>query len=207
MLEQMSDSTSKACQIFLDSMTLNFERWHDGIGYDLEALAQLDSRERSSIEKLLIQNLSEQGDWRDVEALAALNTPAAREAVDKARFHKKTKVRNYALRTIIHSRDPGKTNRELDAELEEQVIQAVMHGNYEIAECMPTLRVRKALLDSVLVVDREIRVSAAAFLLYICGQTSEPFDWDQRPFFLRFGQESGGKLKQAWQELRRRAGL
>ena len=199
--------TSKAYQLFLDSMVLNFERWHDGIGYDLEALAQLDSRERSSIEKLLIQNLADKGDWRDVQALTVLNTPAAREAVDQARFHKKTKVRNYALRTIIHTRDPVNTTRALEAELEEQVIQAVMQGDYEMAESMPTMRVKKALLDSVLVVDREIRVSAAAFLLYICGQTSEPFDWNQRPFFLRFGKESGGELKQAWEELRKRAGL
>lgn len=199
--------TRKAYQLFLDSMVLNFERWHDGIGYDLEALAQLDSRERSSIEKLLIQNLADKGDWRDAQVLTVLNTPAAREAVDQARFHKKTKVRNYALRTIIHNRDPGNTTRTLEAELEEQVIQAVMQGDYEMAESMPTMRIKKALLDSVLVVDREIRVSAAAFLLYICGQTSEPFDWNQRPFFLRFGKESGGELKQAWEELRKRAGL
>lgn len=203
----MSEVTSKAYQLFLDSMILNFERWHDGIGYDLEALAQLDSRERSLVEKLLIQNLIDKGDWRDVQALEALNTPSAIDAVDKARFHKKTKVRNYALRIIINSRDPGNTTKELNTELEEQLIQAVMQGDYQMAESMPTMRVKKALLDSVLEVDREIRVSAAAFLLYICGQTSEPFDWNQRPFFLRFGEESGEELKQAWQELRKRAGL
>ena len=203
----MSEMTSKAYQLFLDSMILNFERWHDGIGYDLEALAQLDSRERSLVEKLLIENLIDKGDWRDVQALEALNTPSAIEAVDKARFHKKTKVRNYALRIIFNSRDPGNTTKELNTELEEQLIQAVMQGDYEMAESMPTMRVKKALLDSVLEVDREIRVSAAAFLLYICGQTSEPFDWNQRPFFLRFGEESGEELKQAWQELRKRAGL
>jgi hypothetical protein len=199
--------TSKACQLFLDSMLMNFERWHDGIGYDLEALAQLDPLERSSMEKLLIQHLTDRGDWRDVQALAALNTPAAREAVDKARFHKKPKVRHYALRIMISTLDAQKIPSVLKAELEEQVIQAVMQGAYEMAESMPTRRVKQALLDSVLVVDRQIRVSAAAFLLYICGQTSEPFDWDQRPFFLRFGKESGEELRLAWEELRRRAGL
>lgn len=198
---------SKAYQLFLDSMILDFDRWHDGTGYNLEALDQLEPGEKSSIEKLLIENLADKGDWRDVQALAALNTPAAGEAVDKARFHKKTKVRNYALRIFINNLKSGKTSKELDAELEEQVIQAVMQGDYEMAESLPTMRVKRALLDSVLEVDREIRVSAAAFLLYICGQTSEPFDWDQRPFFLRFGKESGGELKQAWQELRKRAGL
>lgn len=199
--------TSKAYQRFLDSMILNFERWHDGIGYDLEILKQLGPGERASIEELLIENLKHKGDWRDVEALAALNTPKAREAVDQARFHNKTKVRNYALRNIIRNQDPENTSKELIAELEEQLIQAVMQGDYEIAEYMPTMRVKKALLDSILEIVSEKRVSAAAFLLYLCGQTSEPFDWDQRPFFLRFSGENFGEIQKAWVELRKRAGL
>lgn len=199
--------TSKAYRVFLDSMIPNFERWHDGLGYDLEALDQLGSQEQDSIEKLLIQNLTDKGDWRDVQALSALNTPAAREAVDRARFHKKIKARNYALRIIISAQDPENTPEELRSELEDQVVQAVMQGDYQMAESMPTMRVKKALLDSVLVIDREIRVSAVGFLLYICGKTSEPFDWDQRPFFLRFRERDSVNLKQAWEELRRRAGL
>ena len=199
--------SSKAYQAFLDSMILNFERWHDGIGYDLKILKQLETREKASIEKLLIENLEHKGDWRDVQALAVLNTPTARKAVDQARIHPKTKVRNYALRNIIRNLDPENTSKELSAELEEQVIQAVMQGDYEIAEYMPTMRVKKALLDSVLVVDSEKRVCGAAFLLYLCGQTSEPFDWDQRPFFLRFSDNNSGDIHEAWEELRRRAGL
>ena len=31
---------SKAYQIFLDSMVMDFEKWHDGIGYDLKVLEQ-----------------------------------------------------------------------------------------------------------------------------------------------------------------------
>ena len=35
----------------------------------------------TEIEKLLIENLNQAGDWRDVEALATLGTPSARTAV------------------------------------------------------------------------------------------------------------------------------
>ncbi len=197
----------KAYQLFLDSMTIEFDQWHDGTSYNLEALGLLGPEERISIEELLIENLKQAGDWRDVEALAALGTTSARKAVDKARFHNNTQVRNYALKIIISTRNSKDTAKKDIAELEQQVVQAVKHGDYQLAESMPTMRVKKALLDSARETDSETRVNAAAFLLYVCGQTSEPFDWNQRPFFLRFAEENPVELQQAWEELRKRTGL
>lgn len=198
---------SEAYQLFLDSMIIGFDQWHDGIGYDLEALGRLGPKERASIENLLIENLKQAGDWRDVEALVALGTTSARTAADEARFHNNTKVRNYALRIAIDMQVSKDTTEEDIAELEEQVIQAVKLGDFEIAERMPTMRVKKALLDCAREADSEIRVSAAALLLYLCGQAPEPFDWSQRPFFLLFGEEDPKMLQLAWEHLRKRTGL
>ena len=202
---------SEAYQLFLDSMIMNFDRWHDGIGYDLEALKRLGSEEQASIEERLIKNLEQAGDWRDVEALAALGTTSAHSAVNKARFHNDTKVRNYALRICLNTQDSKDMTKKDIAELEEQVIQAVKHGNFQIAEYMPTKAVKKALLHSILSVEynSEIRVSAVAFLLYLCGQAPEPFDWSQRPFFLLFSssKKDPKMLQQAWEHLRKRTGL
>ena len=39
------------------------------------------------------------------------------------------------------------------------------------------------------------------------GQAPEPFDWSQRPFFLRFGEDNSEEVAAAWEELRRRTGL
>lgn len=199
----------KVYQLFLDSMVMDFDKWHDGIGYDLEVLGQLESEERDSIEELLIKNLKHAGNWRDVEALASLGTTSARAAVDKARFHNNTKVRKYALRIWLDTQDSKDMTKKDVAELEEQVVQAVKHGDFEIAERMPTMRVKKALLDSMLGFKSEIRVSAAAFLLYLCGQASEPFDWSQRPFFLLFSDsQRDPKMRQlAWEHLRKRIGF
>ena len=198
---------SEAYQQFLDSMIMNFERWHDGIGYDLEALARLGPEERASIEELLIGNLEQAGDWRDVHALFALGTESALKAVDKARFHRNTQVRDYALKIILETRNSKDMTKKNIAELEDQVIRAVKRGNFEIAEYMPTMKVKKALLDSTREADSKTRVNAAAFLLYLCGQAEEPFDWNQRPFFLRFAGENPEALQQVWEELRRRTGL
>ena len=198
---------SEAYQLFLDSMIMNFDRWHDGTGYDLQALKRLEPEEQASIEELLIANLKQAGDWRDVNALAALGTDSARRAVDKARFHNNTKVRNYALRIALNNQNPKDKTKKDIAELEEQVIRAVEQGDYQMAEYMPNLQVKKALLNSILEIDREKRVSAAALLMYLCGQAPEPFDWSQRPFFLRFGEENPKALQLVWEELRKRTGL
>ena len=198
---------SEAYQWFLDSMVMDFDKWHDGIGYDLEVLGRLGPEERDSIEELLIKNLKEAGDWRDVEALVALGTPSARAAVDQARFHSNRRVRKYALRIALGSWHAKDATEEERAELEQQVVQAVAHGDYELAELMPTMRVKKALLDSTREADSVTRVNAAAFLLYLCGQASEPFDWSQRPFFLLFGDDDPKMLQLAWNHLRKRIGL
>jgi hypothetical protein len=202
---------SEACQLFLDSMVMDFDKWHDGTGYDLEALGQLGPEERDSIEELLIRNLKDAGDWRDVQALVTLGTPSARMAVDKTRFHHNTKIRNYALRIILGNRHSEDMTERERTELEEQIVQAVKRGDFEMAESMPTVRVKKALLDSILSAEynSEIRVSAVAFLLYLCGQAPEPFDWSQRPFFLLFSslERNPKMLQQAWEHLRKRTGL
>jgi hypothetical protein len=198
---------SEAYQLFLDSMIMNFDRWHDGTSYDLEALERLGPKERASVEELLIENLKEAGDWRDVNALAALGTDSALKAVDKARFHKNTKVRDYALKIILNTHNLKDRTKEDITELEDQVVQAVKRGNFEMAEYMPTMSVKKALLDSTREADSVIRVNAAAFLLYPCGQAPEPFDWSQRPFFLRFAEGDPQALQEVWEELRKRTGL
>ena len=46
---------NKAYQLFLDSMKIEFNQWHDGTGYDLEALGRLGSEEQASI--VLLFNL------------------------------------------------------------------------------------------------------------------------------------------------------
>jgi len=199
---------SKAYQMFLDSMVMNFDKWHDGIGYDLKALEQLEQQERASIEELLIRNLKHSGDWRDVEALVALGTTSAYIEVDKARFHNNAKVRNYALRIIINTRKTKDTVVKDLVGLEQQVVQAVEQGYYQMAEHMPTMQVKKALLKSVREADDSvIRHNGAALLLYLCGKTSEPYDWDQRPFFLRFSTKNQEELQQAWEELREQTNL
>jgi len=191
-----------AYQRFIESMNIGYEQWHDGIGYDVESLAGMTPEERTEVETILIAHLVKPGDWRDVEALVALGTPAAMEAVNAARKHRDPKVREYVLNTLAGA------GPQSAAELEDEIVHAVERGALDLAERHPTPRVKRALLDCARLADNPVtRVNAAALLMYLCGVADEPFDWKQRQFFLRFGTGDMKDLRPAWNELRKRTGL
>jgi hypothetical protein len=96
---------SPAYTTFLDSMKIGYEQWHDGMGYDLDALRQIDGDEREAVESILIEHLNSPGDWRDVEALHALGTPRAAEAISAARSHPLAEVRTHAARLAGNQSD------------------------------------------------------------------------------------------------------
>ena len=186
---------------FVESMNIGHEEWREGIGYDVQALAGMTPEERATVETTLIAHLADRGDWRDVEALAALGTPGAKAAVSLAAKHRNSEVRNYALKTLAKAEPPGASERE------EAIVHAVERGALDLAESNPTPRVKRALLDCARLADPVTRVNAAALLLYLCGKADEPFDWSHRPFFLRFGSEDTQELRVAWTELRERTGV
>ena len=72
-------SKKPAFQRFLDSMKIGYIEWHDGIGYDLDALNEMTPDELRQVEELVIRR--KDSDWRDVETLAALNTPFTIQAL------------------------------------------------------------------------------------------------------------------------------
>jgi len=188
-------------QRFIESMKIGFDQWHDGTGYDLEALAGMTPEDRAAAEAVLVAHLAGPGDWRDVEALASLATPGAMAALKVAAKHGNPEVRNRALEAL------AQTGPQPGMELEDDIVRAVERGALDLAQSHPTPRVKRAVLDCARLADPTTRVHAAALLMYLCGKADEPFDWDQRPFFLRFASEDNRALRAAWTELRARTGM
>jgi hypothetical protein len=79
-----SDESSSVMPLrrFEKSMVINYEEWHDGIGYDVEAIRLASQAERVAIEQMLIRHSPR--DWRDIEALAQIDTERARETIKNA---------------------------------------------------------------------------------------------------------------------------
>jgi hypothetical protein len=189
---------TSAYERFQASKAMTYERWHDGLGYDLEALAEMTDDERKSVETDLINNTT---NWRDIEALAALGTPAAKAHIRKRIDQGSSEVRLAAARALAG-------DKESDRAREDAIIHALqtaepMNGlarALDMAAEHKSPRVVEALLRCTLRPVPEVAVNAAGLVYYLFGKTTEPFDWDKRPFFMRFG-EGGAEQRQAFADM------
>jgi hypothetical protein len=199
----MTTQPKDAYQTFLDSMEMNYEKWHDGIGYDLGALAALDEAGRQSVESMLLaRNFA---DWRDVEALAALGTPRALAALRECARTRRDKIGLRAAQEL---------GEEADLLDEDAVVEHIRNAEvggldalFDEVERSPTEAVKRALLELARSGPDVVRCHAAAELYFLAGKASERFDWEHRPFFLRFEEPNGPDREAAWRELAEAVGL
>lgn len=184
---------------FRASMVIDRDRWRDGIGYDVGVLDEASDEERSAIERILLARGVR--DWRDVEALAALDTPRARAALVVASADGTDEVRVAVTRHAPELVSDDRRTQTLVDALE----RADMHGGLsqaidEAAEYHPPAVV-DALLRGLLARDGTAAVNFAGLLLYIHGKAAEPFDWNRRPFLLRFQTDDAAERRAAYRAL------
>ncbi len=196
---------SNAVRRFRGSMGMDFEKWHDGTGYDLEIIRAANAAERSEIEAILIRHGLT--DWRDVEALAEFDSPGARAALRRAR-----KAGEHGVRLAVDQFRPDlapETDRA--AALIQVLREAPFYGGLsqaldEAAGFHPT-EVIQAVLQGALERVGEAAVHFAALALFLHGRTTEPFEMAERPFLLRFHTTSRPEREGVFRELCERIGV
>lgn len=200
----------KAYERFVASLTITQEMWHDGIGYDTDALSELSSDELMS----LVTRMQPCGDWRDVEALAVIagldhKKPAA--AALKALKAKAQSKDENGLRAAEALADLGEGD---PAAIEESIVETLLKmgdgSNFsqalDLSEQHPTKRIKMALLKCA----RDhatMGVHCAAMLYFHAGLAKEAFDWDHRPFYLRFNADDPEDRARAFKELCAKVGV
>jgi len=190
---------------FERSMILDFDKWHDGAGYDLAALRAMPMREKSMIEARLIQRGAR--DWRDLEALAVLDTPQARDVLVGAMDSSNPEVRNTVTRCAPHLISESVRTASLVRGLETaNFFGGLAQVLEQVASFHPPLVV-EALLRGALDRAGAVAVHFAAMLLYVCGQSKEPFDPELRLVFLEFESDLRGDREKAFRDLCRRIGV
>lgn len=195
-------------QRFLQSMQVGLEQWRDGTGYDLTALQAASPEEHATIETLLLSRAI--SDWRDVEGLAtlaALGSQNAKSALEVAarqgnpdiqraiRRHAPTLIEDAAYRTaMVAALDKASMSSGWSQALDEA---ADYHPDEVIA----------ALLRGALHGNATKAVNFSAMLMYVHGQSEEPFDQAQRPFFLKFSTDDRDERIDAFRALCEKIGL
>ena len=187
---------------FAASMVIDSEKWYDGVGYDLSQIPLITSDQRKDLEAELIIKLRDNGDRRDVEALIELDSPTALAAAAKAAKHHAPDVRNYAERHVAV--DLSEREAQAISAIERAAAMSGIGHAVELAEECNTPDVRRAVLNQARTGnDSTTRVHMAALLYFLCGKSKESFDWDHRPYFLRFGEsDTTVDFRAAWHELR-----
>ncbi len=172
---------------FEKSMKIDYEKWHDGIGYDLEALGSASPTEQKIIEEILVNHRPR--DWRDIEALAKIDSLNAREAIKRAINDPNPDVRiavsRYAPKLVTNSE---RTKSLLDALATAELFGGLSQTLDDVEDYHPK-EIKEALIKGLLRRKGEVAVLFGAMLFYIYGKADEPFDMNQRPFFLRFNTE------------------
>lgn len=190
---------------FRDSMRVDHEKWHDGIGYDLSLLQTATPSELAEIEQLVAATGVR--DWRDVEALAALDTLNARrligQTLESGTLQMRVAVVTHAAELVPEKARIATLVEALEgSDFYEGLTQALL----EVESFHPP-EVVDALFRGALHRDGEVACNFAGMLLFVHGKTTSSFDWDERPFFLRFNTEDAAERAAVFAELCARLGV
>jgi hypothetical protein len=190
---------------FQKSMVIDYEKWHDGIGYDLSVLEAANEAELAMIEDLLLRRRS--ADWRDVEALAAIGSERAKAELRRAFAEGNAEIRGAVLE---HAPDlvseSHKTEHIVEALRTAEFYYGLSQAIDEAAEFHPAPVVAQ-LFRSALTREGGVAVHCAALLLFIHGWAESKFDWEHRPFLLRFNTKDPEEREAVFRELCERIGV
>jgi hypothetical protein len=186
-------------------MAIDYEKWYDGIGYDLHAIREASPDERKAIEALVV----ERGitGWRDVEALAALETTGARAALERAKRSGDHEVAMAVARYAPEVLAGDERTRMIVKALRQTKFYSGLSAALDQAEVHHPPAVIEALLHGTLEREGDVAVHFAALLMFLRGKASEPFDMAQRPFFLTFNTPDRVGREEAFRELCKLIGL
>jgi hypothetical protein len=174
-------------QRFISSMNIDYYKWHDGIGYDLDALRQLSPQELLSVENRLIKRNNK--DWRDVEALDVIGSERAINTIKKGLNRSNVEVKVESARKL---KARGILN---DAEMESfivSILQTINDSDFgfikimDLAQEYPTTSVKQQLLWNTLYGQENIRVQSAALAYFLYGLSSSRWDNNYRSSYLQF---------------------
>ena len=197
---------SEAYQRFIASTSIDYEAWHEGAGYALDALRALEGADRAEAERFLTERAG--SDWRDLEALLALGTPTAKAAVVDQLRTGRLEQRLWAARYLG---DDPKLREDREAAVVAGLAEGVFYGGLSVALDLATELRTPALVEALfrasLRDEGEAAVQAAARLAFIHRKAKEEFDWELRPLFLKFNTADRGERTRAFRELCKLCGV
>ncbi len=195
-----------AWNAFLAGLRLDYERWHDGVGYDVTTIPALSPlQRRRAVDLLRTRELT----WRELEALAQLDTTEAWEAIDEAAEDPQSTMLRFRAASLQAER--GRRN-----DLTEVIVRELKRmdrsdeGETAVllaAQEHDSPRIRKGLLWASW--NRTpCAPNAAALLLHLTGHAADPLALEHREIVLGLGPHENSFVRgAAMEKLERLVGL
>jgi hypothetical protein len=195
-----SESHSDAFQRFIKSTIIGQDEWRDGTPYDMNAFALLSPKEKSEAVSYLRERHTPTSDWRDIDVFQAAATTASLAALSFATKAPRAEIRLRAAAALHELKQFSFLTQFLVRELEQITIDDGMVYAFTLME-KPSPEIIAGLLKGART-RPEVATHFAAKVCQLIGKTSSEFDWDMRPFFLRFGEHNlPAEREKAYQEL------
>ena len=194
---------SPALDRFVRSLFIDYEKWHDGVGFDLDALREVTPAERATAES----RLDATHDWRDVEALAVLaelGSASAERSLRDALTSGSQEIRLAIMRHAPHLVDDAARTEMLLNALEVATPFDSFTDILDQVERFHPPPIVDALWRGLDTRQGDVAVHYAAMLAFIHGKADSAFDWSMRPLFLKFNTVSSAERQAAIAELRSR---
>ncbi|HEX7978111.1 MAG TPA: hypothetical protein VF461_05875 [Gemmatimonadaceae bacterium] len=188
---------------FVRSLFIDYEKWHDGVGFDLDALREVTPDER----KVAEARLDATHDWRDVEALtvlAELGSPSAERALRDALKSGSQEIRLAIMKHAPHLVDNAARTEMLLNALDVATPFDAFTDTLDQVEKFHPPPIVDALWRGLTTRQGDVAVHYAAMLAFIYGKADSTFDWSMRPLFLKFNTKSDAERRAAIAELRKR---
>lgn len=190
-------NNSVVVEQFRKSMTLDYDAWHDGIGYDVAVIESATPAEREAIAELVIPPKG----WRDVQVLATLECDTARaalrEAVNSGVPEVRVAITRFAPSTVTEDEKTALLVRALS----QGAFYQDMTSALQQVEHFHPKPVVDAMFIGLFTQSGDVACHFAAMLTFLHKKAKTKFDWAHRPLFLRFNTESQAERRDAFTEL------
>ena len=186
---------------FERSLFIDYEQWHDGVGYDVATLRELTADERRRIEA----RLTPPDGWRDVEALAVLaklGSDSARAELRRVSAAGSSEVRLAVLRYAPELVDETARTTALVEALDGATAFDSFTTTLEQVAAFHPRPVIDALWRGLETRQGEVASHYAGMIAFLHGKADSSFDWSMRPLLLEFKTEDAAARRAAIQKLR-----
>lgn len=188
---------------FERSLFIDYEQWHDGVGYDVATLRELTADERRRIEA----RLTPPDGWRDVEALAViakLGSDSARAELRRVATAGSAETRLAVLRYAPELVDDAARTTALVGALDSATAFDSFTTTLEQVAAFHPQAVIDALWRGLETRQGEVAMHYAGMIAFLAGKADSAFDWSLRPLLMEFKTEDATARRAAIGKLRTR---